>query len=104
MKKTFTYNKIIESVYIPEIDEYENTGEDFKYEVNENRLLEAVVDLSYDDYFKQTELADRVDYAVAVKMGLEEFIKNNDNLDQLVEYYEERLKDYFEEEAFESYE
>ena len=104
MSKTFEYFKKTGELrdMLGEWDGDE--GFEFEYEVEDDELLDAVVDLVYEDYFMKTELADRCDYAVAVKRGLKKFIEDNDNLDELVEDYEDELKEYFEEEALDSLE
>lgn len=103
MKKSFTYGKIVKSVYLEYSDENEDFVEEFEYEVDHKQLLEAVVDLVYEEYFMESKLADRCDYSYSVKKSLREFIIDNDNLEELVERYEYELKNYFEEEAFEMY-
>lgn len=102
MSKTFRYFKKTGEIRDRDCEWDGDEGYWFEYEVEDDELLEAVVDLVYEDYFMKTELADRCDYAVAVKSGLKKFIEDNDNLDELVEDYEEELKDYFEEEALDS--
>lgn len=104
MSKTFTYTKITEKVYLEGTDEYEEFGEDFEYEVDDEQLLDAVVDLVFDDYFRKTELVDISNYGYEVRKGIRKFIEDDyDLFEKLVEDYEDRLKDYFEEEAMEDY-
>ena len=88
--KTFTYTKITSS-YGDE--EY---GEDFIYEVDNERLREAIVDIVFNEYFKGCNKA--------VKKGLERFIYVHDIEDTLVDFYDftGELKAYFKDEAFES--
>lgn len=97
--KTFTYQKVTNRVYSPILDDYVEETDDICYNVDDKQLLSAVVDLVFEDYFMNTELVDRCNYGSAVRNGLKKFIEDNDNLDQLVEDYEDRLKDYFEEDA-----
>lgn len=99
MSKTFKYSKVVNSKYSPEIDETIEETEDFEYEVEDEELLDAVADLLFDEYFSQTDLADRCDYRVMVKDGLKDIISDYDCLDKLVETHERELKDYFEAEA-----
>lgn len=103
MSKVFTYNKIINSVLLEGTDEYEEVAEEFEYEVQDNDLYEAVVDCIYSEFFKKTDLAYRVDYALAVKKGLLNFVKSCCDLEALVDDYEEELKEMFEELAIEEY-
>lgn len=104
MSKTFKYFKKTGEIRGRDGEWDGDEGFGFEYEVEDEKLLEAVVDLVYEDYFMKTELADRCDYSIAVKRGLKKFIEDNDNLDELVEDYEDELKDYFEEEALDSLE
>ena len=90
MTKTFTY----------EIDDDYNFDE-IKYTVYHDELLEAVSFFIYEEYFKNTDLADRCDYAYAVKKGIERFVEEGDTLESLVEDYEDQIKEYFEEDAYE---
>ena len=90
MEKTFYY-----------VDEYQE--KEFEYTVYENKLLDAVVDLVFEDYFTKSILYGNCDYGKAVRKGIEDFITTYDLLEQLVEDYEYELKEYFEEDAFEEY-
>lgn len=90
--KTFKYTKIIDRVYLKGSDEYEEVGADFDYEVNDDKLLGAVVELLIkEDRFSKGE-----------ENNLHNFIKEFDLLITLVEQYEEELKDMFEVEAMKS--
>ena len=97
--KTFIYKKVVNKVYSPILEDYEEECENVYYDASDAELLDAVVDLVYEDYFKNTELADECVYSFIVKQALRKFIYDNDNLDKLVDDYENRLKDYFEEYA-----
>lgn len=96
MSKTFKYTKITK------ICGDEQFGEEFEYEVSEEELLEAVACLVFENYFKNTELCLRCDYVGDVRKALKRFINDNDNLEDLVEDYEDELKEMFEDEAFDS--
>ena len=89
--KTFTYTKITSS------HGDEDYGYEFDYEVEREDLLDAVVDIVYRQYFLDC-------LWVAVKNNIKRFISDTDILDALVEYYEDDLKDYFKEKAFEDLE
>lgn len=101
MNKTFTYTIPVKRLYTPNLEDYEEETVDIRYEVDEEQLLDAVVDLVFEDYFMNTELVDKSNYGYAVRQGLRKFIGYSDQLEQLVKDYEDRLKDYFEEDAIE---
>lgn len=90
--RTFTYTKITGHYYCQYSDEWEEDGVDFDYDVDDDRLMEAVVHILFRDYFSETD----VEY-------LKDFILDNDLLDKLVDNYYEEIKEYFREEAFENY-
>ncbi|MBR2870609.1 MAG: hypothetical protein IKB98_04455 [Clostridia bacterium] len=87
--KTFTYTKITSS----HCDE--DYGYEFDYTVEREDLLDAVVDIVFNEYFKGCD--------EAVKKGLKRFIYVCDIEDELIDYYEFTgdLKEYFRQEAFE---
>lgn len=93
MSITFTYTKITGQYYLDYTDEWEEYGVDFDYEVSEDKLLDAVVDLLKDEYLKNMK-----------REEIETFIKDFDLLESLVESYIYELREMFEQEAFESYE
>lgn len=101
MGKVFEYEKVVDRVLLEGTDEYEDIAESFYYEVEDKRLFEALADCIYGCYFKDTDLAYRVDYLKNVTKGIEKFIKDACSLYDLVEVFEEELKNYFEEEAME---
>lgn len=82
--KTFTYTKITSS------HGDEDYGDEFDYTVEREDLLDAVVDIAYRTYFRG-----------AIKDNIRRFINDTDILDELVDYYEDELKDYFKQKAFE---
>lgn len=86
--KTFTYTKITSS------HGDEDYGYEFDYTVEREDLLDAVVDIAYRAYFSNCLWA-------AVKDNIRRFIIDTDILDELVDYYEDELKDYFKQKAFE---
>jgi hypothetical protein len=99
MEKTFTYGIIVKD-YGDEVD----TRESY-YTVGNDQLLDAIIDLVYEDdfYDSDNELCWNVDYIVMVKQGIKKFIEDNELLSDLVDGYIDELKDYFEEEAKEQY-
>lgn len=104
MSKVFTYERTIESGLLEDSDELEEFVEEFEYEVDEENLLDAVIELVYEDYFCKSKLSNNIEYRSSVKQGLRRFIEYLGNLDDLVEEYESDLKDIFEQEAMDSYE
>ena len=96
MSKIFTYTKVYAKYYDRKRDDYEEYGCEFDYEVDNKDLLEVVIALIIDDYFE----------GVATKeltLGLKHLIEEFDLLDELVEGYEDSLKEVFEQEALDSY-
>lgn len=98
MSKTFTYTKITSRYYDEKRDDYEEYGFEFDYEVDDNDLLDAVVDLLIGDYF------DNMDVVNNVRQKLRCMIRDFDMLDEFADAYEDSLKEMFEEEALENYE
>lgn len=92
--KTFTYTKITGHYYCQYSDEWEEDGVEFDYEVEEDDLADAIVQLLQEDgYFEDVEIDD-----------LKEFILNFGLVDKLADEYESELKEMFEKEALDSYE
>ena len=86
--KTFTYTKITSS------HGDEDYGYEFDYTVEREDLLDAVVDIAYRAYFSDC-------FPKAIKDNFKSFISDTDILDALVGYYEDELKDYFKQKAYE---
>lgn len=104
MSKTFIYTKITNSYYSPYTDSNECDGEDFEYEVSSDKLLKAVSELLFYDYFSDDKgVCASKELTEQVKRKLKDLVDENDLLDGFVETYENELKEYFEEEAFENY-
>ena len=103
MSKTFTYTKIVKECYLENSDEFEYEGIDFDYEIEDSDLIDAVSFLVYQDYFNSGELSCEVRYVDKVNKGIRQFIEDNDLLEELVERYEDELKEYFEEDAMNYY-
>ena len=77
-------------------EEYYDT-ETIEFEPSQKQLDRAIVNIIYDDFFKGT-VADVKNF----KEKLQEFMDFLD-IDCIDEYFEDELKDYFEEEAFNSF-
>ena len=96
MSKTFTYTKFKGHYYCQYSDEWEEDGVEFNYTVENNELLDAIVDLLYNEYFFKE------DYTL--RESLKRMIEEQDLLDFLVEGYEDYLKEHFEQDALDSFE
>ena len=92
MGKTFKYEKITEYGYIENSDEYDYWGNEFEYEVDYCDLEDAIVDIVASAYLNGD------------KKKIKEFLDDFDLYNYLEETLEDELRDYFEEEAFESIE
>ena len=92
--KTFTYYiQSSPAKYSEQTDEEFFDEEEIEYEVSYDRIREVLVSFVIDDYF--TKIADKEQ----LKKSFNNFLLDND-LDEILEqYYEEKLKDYFELEA-----
>ena len=64
----------------------------FSYDVDDDKLKKALLNLIDEYYFE-----DKLDYKNFMKL-----VRDFDLLDALIEGFEDDLKDYFEEEAFDS--
>jgi hypothetical protein len=96
MSKTFNYTKVTE---VGEVcGSNEEFGEKFDYEVSDNQLLEALVDIIWADYFRLVNSD-----ICFLKEVIKKFIINEDLLETLVDRNEEYLHDYFESEALQWY-
>jgi hypothetical protein len=103
MSKIIRYTKITGSYYSDTCGtEYE--GDEFDYEVSESSIMEAIVDFLFRDYFSDDNfICASKGLTEEVKERLHKIIEDNYLIDEFMETYEEELKDYFEEEAFEWY-
>lgn len=101
MSKTYTY-------YIPTGADYysEQTDETFceeteyDYQVSDDEIKNAILDIVYELYFDKCALDD--DKKKKIKKSIAIFLDENDLIDTLVDNFDNDLKDYFEEEAIKS--
>lgn len=93
-----SYDLRTSSIYYDDIndEEYYDT-ETIEFEPSQKELNNAIVDIIYDNYFKGT-VADVKKF----KEQLKDLMSYLD-IDCIDEYFEDELKDYFEEEAFNSF-
>lgn len=100
MSKTLRYTKITGSYY-SDICGNEYEGDDFDYKVDDSSATKAIVEFLYMDYFREYNFSEEAQKKI--KELLFCIIEDNYILDELLETYEEKLKDYFADEAFQSY-
>ena len=93
MSKTFTYTILKGQYYLEYSDEFEYDGDDFDYEVDDEKLLDAVVDLIKEYYF---------DGKLNVKQ-FKSFVRDFGNLDELADGFYDELKERFEDDAMDYY-
>lgn len=104
MSRSFTYTKVTGYRYCLYSDDWEQDGIDFNYEVSDSKLLKAIVNMIYDEYFEPCKLfSKQEDFEKIMKDQIRTLIEQEDILDILVENYEESLKEIFEQEALEHY-
>lgn len=104
MSKTFTYTRQCgPSSYSEYTDEEFYDEEDFEYEVSAEEIRNALTELIFDNYFaKVPGLKKNKDAVAETKKAINKFISDNDFEDDLSDAYEDGLKDYFQEDAFNS--
>lgn len=91
MSKIFTYGKIKNQVNLVDSDEFEDYADEFEYEVEDEDLLNAIIELVNSYYFNNRIKG----------KDLKNFLRDLDVLDELFDMFEDELKDYFEERAME---
>lgn len=96
MEKTFYYTKITESTYNESLYEWEDYGDEIAYTVGTSDLRWALAHILYDEYMSKE--VDKSQRQIIIPI-LNRMLDNFDLVDELVETYEEELKEYFEEEA-----
>ena len=103
MSKTFRYFKKTGELR-DRLGEWDgDKGYWFEYEVDEENLQEAIVDLLFDVYFdKETTDTFSVSQKVAIKEALKNLTDDNGNWEELYNDFEDDLKSMFEEEALDS--
>ncbi len=88
---TFTYSITVASGYCSATDEYDEEDISFEYEVDEDRIEDAIVDIIYYKYFGN--------YENKVNKNIRDFIDTYDLWDNIKDKLEDDLYDYFEDEA-----
>ena len=103
MSKTFRYTKQVgRSYYSEQTDEEFCDEEDFEYSVSSDRIQSALADIISSTYFLNNPiLKETKEIKNAVIKSVKEFIEDCDLEDALEYYFEDDLRDYFEEEAME---
>ena len=113
MSKTFTYTRQCgPSYYSESTDEDFCDEEDFEYEVDYEDVWAACAELAYNDFFLKhlmniPEIKENKELQKQMRKIIEHcismFISELDIQDQAEEYFDESLKDYFEEDAMDSW-
>lgn len=113
MGKTFTYTRQCgPSYYSEQTDEDFCDEEDFDYEVDYEDVWAACAELTYNDFFLKhlmniSEIKENKELQKQMRKIIEHcismFISELDIQDQAEEYFDESLKDYFEEDAMDSW-
>lgn len=91
----FTYERTIASYYSELHDERFEDSYDFDYEPEREEVLDAIVSFLIED-------GENLGLDLITSESLKETIEVNDLQDQLESHYYDRLKEYFEEDAFAS--
>lgn len=99
----FKYTKIKDQIYLEDTDEIEEYGEEFEYIPSYYDLISAVVDCIFDEYFESGDEKDEK-FEIVQKDFILRLIEDFDLLDEIVEYYEDELKEHFKDEAMKNYE
>ena len=74
----------------------------FEHQVDLEELKNAIVEIVFDSYFVEEEYGEtQIEF---IKKSIYEFIEDNDFWKELSENYEQELKEYFEDSAFEQFE
>jgi hypothetical protein len=97
MGKVFTYTKLNSICFLEGSDEYEEVSDDFEYEVDSIDLRNALSEIIFNEYFKKFK--DLNSYKKLILNAISRFIFDREIEEELIEQYEDELKDYFEEEA-----
>lgn len=104
MSKTFTYSRQCgPSSYSEYTDEEFYDEEDFEYEVSADKVIDALSELIFNDYFSNIlSVKENKKTVLRIKNAIDSLIKNCDMEETLSDIYEDELKDYFQEDAFNS--
>jgi hypothetical protein len=101
MSKTFTYTADGKMYCVDDRDICMYDSIDFEYEVDDDKLLDDIVDLLYNEYFEDKLFASE-EKCKQFKKAFGNLISDFDFLDDLVDKYEDTIKDMHEEEALNS--
>ena len=111
--KTFTYTKQCgPSYYSHQTDEEFYEEKEFDYTVNNDEIKDAISDIIFENHFKNIisnipELKENSDLRKNmfrnINKAIQNMINNCDLEDSLSEFYEDELKDYFEQDAMDSW-
>lgn len=103
MGKVFNYVASGRTFFDSGSDEVVTEGIDFQYEVSWQECREALVNIIFRGYFKDLPMMmDKKEHVKACKKAIEKWISDYGIEEELLDAMEEDLKEYFEDEAFES--
>lgn len=100
--KTFTYSYPASSSYSEERDEYDETMASFDYEVDTDKMREAIANIIFNDDFSLTFSNDE-DLKKKIIKALTSMISNFDLQEKLEKDLEDDLKLYFRDMAMNSF-
>ena len=100
--KTFTYSYPVGSFYSEERDEFDETMSSFDYEVDTDKIREAIANIIFNDDFSLTFSNDEELKKKIIK-ALTSMISNFDLQEKLEKDLEDDLKLYFENMAMNSF-
>ena len=86
---------------MPKYTYKDDNGYEFTYSPEPENVREALAEIYYDNYFKKTFPGDRV--ALVRAIGRMIFQEELDYNEDILDYWHDELREYFEEEAFEEY-
>ena len=92
---TLTYH-VTHDYYNRALDEYEDYGYDFEYEVDEKEVLPLIAVLFAKKYFKDEYKAN----PDKITEHLKDFIEDTEILDSIWDYFEDEVKDFFANDAY----
>ena len=90
-------DNIVGRFYVTNVVEEEEVSDDFEYEVDSIDLRNALSEIIFNEYFKKFK--DLNSYKKLILNAISRFIFDREIEEELIEQYEDELKDYFEEEA-----
>jgi hypothetical protein len=105
MERTYTYKIEKKEYYLESSDEYEYDYEEYEYTPEDDALYYAIIECVYETYFDKIAKEHKWDNETkrAIKKGLFTYTEDNDNWEELADDFEDKLKEYFKDDAYEKY-